>query len=115
MPFHDFGLRSCIYDDVFASRRALHLRLFCTPGTPVLKTLDFRPSLPIVMQNRGYPALHLRLPGTRTISWLHPSSLVVLVLSASPSKARSWQSFPQSRGRFRNWKTSFFCLEIACV
>ncbi|KAH9178324.1 hypothetical protein EDB89DRAFT_1930596 [Lactarius sanguifluus] len=50
----------------------------------------------------------------RTISWPHSSSLIVLILSASPSQALSWKSYPQSRGRFCNWKASFFCLEIAC-
>ncbi|KAI9449833.1 hypothetical protein BJY52DRAFT_1359383 [Lactarius psammicola] len=42
---------------VFASQRALHLRLFCTYGTPVLKTLDCWPSLPIVLEYGGSPAL----------------------------------------------------------
>ncbi|KAH9047231.1 hypothetical protein EDB84DRAFT_525790 [Lactarius hengduanensis] len=41
---------------VFASRRALHLRLFCTHGTPVLETLDCWPALPIVVQYGGSPA-----------------------------------------------------------
>ncbi|KAH9068169.1 hypothetical protein EDB83DRAFT_2377305 [Lactarius deliciosus] len=49
----------------------------------------------------------------RTISWPHSSNLIVLVLSASPSQARSWKSCLQSRSRFRNWKTSLFCPEIA--
>ncbi|KAH9046560.1 hypothetical protein EDB84DRAFT_657659 [Lactarius hengduanensis] len=38
---------------VFASQQALRLRLFCTPGTPVLKTLDLWPALPIVVQYGG--------------------------------------------------------------
>ena len=42
---------------VFASHRALHLRLFCIPGTPVSKTLDCWPTLPIVVQYGGYLAL----------------------------------------------------------
>jgi len=42
---------------VFASQRALHLRLFCTQGTPVLKTLDCWPALPIAVEYRGPPAL----------------------------------------------------------
>jgi hypothetical protein len=42
---------------VFASQRALHLRLFCTHGTPVLKTLDCWPALPIVVHYGGTPAL----------------------------------------------------------
>jgi hypothetical protein len=40
---------------VFASQRALHLRLICTHGTPVLKTLDCWPTLPIVVQYGGPP------------------------------------------------------------
>ena len=35
---------------VFTFQRALHLRLFCTHGTPVLKILDCWPALPIVVQ-----------------------------------------------------------------
>ncbi|KAI9455576.1 hypothetical protein BJY52DRAFT_1417429 [Lactarius psammicola] len=42
---------------VFASQRALHLRLFCTHGTPVLKTVDCWPALPIVVQYGGSLAL----------------------------------------------------------
>jgi hypothetical protein len=42
---------------VFASHRALHLRLFCTHRKPVLKTLDSWPALPIVVQYGGFPAL----------------------------------------------------------
>ena len=42
---------------VFASQRDLHLRLFCTQGTPVLKTLNFWPALPIVVEYGGSLAL----------------------------------------------------------
>ena len=42
---------------VFGSQQALHLRLFCTPGTPVLKTLDTWPTLPIVIEYGGALAL----------------------------------------------------------
>jgi hypothetical protein len=38
---------------VFASQRSLRLRLFCTPGTPVLDALYFWPSLPIVVKYGG--------------------------------------------------------------
>ena len=38
---------------VFSSQRSLHLRLFCTPGTPVLETLSLWPALPIVVQYGG--------------------------------------------------------------
>ncbi|KAH8996850.1 hypothetical protein EDB92DRAFT_1535458 [Lactarius akahatsu] len=38
---------------VFASQRVLHLRLFCTHGTPILKTLGFWPALPIVVEYGG--------------------------------------------------------------
>ena len=40
---------------VFASQRALRLRLLCTHGTPVPKTLDCWPTLPIVMQYGAPP------------------------------------------------------------
>jgi hypothetical protein len=42
---------------VFASQQALRLQLFCVPGTPVLKTLDCWPALPIVMEYGGSLAL----------------------------------------------------------
>jgi hypothetical protein len=42
---------------VFSSQRALHLQLFCTHGTPVLKALDYWPALPIVVEYGGSPAL----------------------------------------------------------
>ena len=38
---------------VFTSQRALRLRLFCTHGTPVQKSLDCWPALPIVVQYGG--------------------------------------------------------------
>ena len=41
---------------VFESQRALNLHLFCTHGTPVLKTLECWPALPIVVEYGGYPA-----------------------------------------------------------
>ena len=44
---------------VFASQRALRLRLFCTHGTPVLKTLDCWPALPIVVEYGGSQPLNL--------------------------------------------------------
>jgi hypothetical protein len=42
---------------VFASPRGLDLRLYCKPGTPVMKTLDCWPALPIVVQYRGCQVL----------------------------------------------------------
>ncbi|KAH9068203.1 hypothetical protein EDB83DRAFT_2377509 [Lactarius deliciosus] len=50
----------------------------------------------------------------RTTLWLHSGNLIVLVLSASPSQARSSKSYPQSRGHFRSWKKSLLCLETLC-
>ena len=47
---------------VLASPRDLHLRVFCTYGTPVRKNLDCWPALPIVVQYGGLPALDLPTP-----------------------------------------------------
>ncbi|KAH9171627.1 hypothetical protein EDB89DRAFT_1079496 [Lactarius sanguifluus] len=47
---------------VFSSQQTLHLRLFCTHGTPVLKALDCWPALPIVMTYGGPPALDPPVP-----------------------------------------------------
>jgi hypothetical protein len=47
---------------VFESQQVLHLRLVCTHGTPVLKTLDCWPALPIVVQYGGAPSLRPPAP-----------------------------------------------------
>ena len=47
---------------VFATQAALHLRLFCTHGTPVQKGLDCWPTLPIVVHYEGLPALRSLTP-----------------------------------------------------
>ena len=47
---------------VFTSHRALHLRLLCTHGTPVLKALDLWPALPIALDYGGSPALNPPAP-----------------------------------------------------
>ncbi|KAH9171664.1 hypothetical protein EDB89DRAFT_1081372 [Lactarius sanguifluus] len=48
---------------VFASPRGLDLRLYCKHGTPVLKTLDCWPALPIAVQYKGCPMLNPPTPG----------------------------------------------------
>ena len=47
---------------VLTSPLGLNLRLFCTHGKPVLKTLDYWPPLPIVMQYGGFPNLEYPRP-----------------------------------------------------
>ncbi|KAH9042841.1 hypothetical protein EDB84DRAFT_897824 [Lactarius hengduanensis] len=47
---------------VLTSQRTLHLRIFCTHGTPVLKTLNCWPAIPIVVQYGGSPELCLPAP-----------------------------------------------------
>ena len=42
---------------VFASQKALHVQLSCTHGTPILKTLDCWPTLPIIVQYGGFSNL----------------------------------------------------------
>jgi hypothetical protein len=42
---------------IFTSPLGLNLRLHCTYGTPVLKTLDCWPTLPIIVQYGGFPNL----------------------------------------------------------
>jgi hypothetical protein len=39
--------------NIFTSPLGLNIRLYCTYGTPVLKTLDFWPALPIIVQYGG--------------------------------------------------------------
>jgi hypothetical protein len=69
MPFHELGPDLCIYvassDVLFASQQALHLRLFCrlyAHGTPVLKTPECWPALPIVVEYGGSLALYPPAP-----------------------------------------------------
>ncbi|KAH9052269.1 hypothetical protein EDB87DRAFT_536188 [Lactarius vividus] len=47
---------------VFTSPLGLDLRLFCTYGTPVLKTLGCWPALPVVIQYGGSPTLESPSP-----------------------------------------------------
>ena len=47
---------------VFASQDVLHLRLFCTHGTPVLTTLHCWPILPIIVQFGGVPDFSSPVP-----------------------------------------------------
>ena len=47
---------------VFSSQQALHLRLFCTHGTAVVKTLDRWPALPMVVCYGGAPTLNPPAP-----------------------------------------------------
>ena len=47
---------------VFAYQRPLHLRLFCTHGTPVLKILNCWPTMPIVVQYGGLGSPTLNPP-----------------------------------------------------
>jgi hypothetical protein len=47
---------------VFSSPLGLDLRIHCTYGIPVLKTLDFWPALPIIIQYGGFPDLHPPAP-----------------------------------------------------
>jgi hypothetical protein len=64
---------------VFASQHALHLRLLCTHGTPVQKTLDCWPaSLPIVVEYGGSPGLDAPAPEDEhnTIAALEQSNRV---------------------------------------
>jgi hypothetical protein len=42
---------------IFTSPQGLNLRLYCTYGKPVLKTLDFWPALPIIVEYGGFPHL----------------------------------------------------------
>ena len=48
---------------VFASPLGLNLRLYCTHGTPVLKSLDFWPAFPITLKYGGVPSLDPPAPG----------------------------------------------------
>ena len=48
---------------VFASPLGLNLRLYCTHGTPVSKSLDCWPALPIIVKYGGVPNIHPPAPG----------------------------------------------------
>jgi hypothetical protein len=62
MPLRKFGLRSRTYAkdgdrSYLTSPLGLDLRLYCTYGTPVLKTLDCWPPFPLVVNYGGSPML----------------------------------------------------------
>ena len=48
----------------------------------------------------------------KIILWPHSSSLIVLILSVSPSQSHSWKSYLHLRGHFWNWMTLFFCVSM---
>lgn len=79
----------------------LHLRLFCTYRTPVRKSLDYWPTLPIVIQYGESKSDDLPAPEDEDsiVAELKQSDRVNLVLSASPSRSLSWKSYPQSPSR----------------
>ena len=66
---------------VFASQGALHLRLFCSHGTPVQKTLHVWPALPIVVEYGGLPTLDPPVPEDEDniISALNQSDRVISI------------------------------------
>ena len=73
---------------VFASQRALHLRLFCTHRTPVLKTLDCWPALPIVLHYGGAPALDPPTPNDEDnimAAMKHPDRVSSISLTVTSS------------------------------
>ena len=47
---------------VFTSPHSLDLRIYCTYGTPVLKTLDYWPPFPLIVDYGGYPKLNSPSP-----------------------------------------------------
>jgi hypothetical protein len=66
---------------VFASPLGLSLRLYCTYGTPVRKTLDYWPALPLVIRYGGLPELHPPAPkdDDNIIAALKQSSRVISI------------------------------------
>ena len=87
---------------IFASPLGLHLRLHCTYGTPVLKTLDHWPPLPIVLNYGGLPILRPPAPEDEDniMAALEQSDRVCSInftLSSSLLK-----NFPQPQDHFPN-------------
>ncbi|KAH9059909.1 hypothetical protein EDB87DRAFT_1619161 [Lactarius vividus] len=66
---------------VFTSPRSLHLRLCCEHGTPVSKTLDYWPALPIAVQYGGSSTLDPPAPEDEdnVLAALRQSSRVVTI------------------------------------
>ena len=110
---------------VFASQRALQLRLLFTHGTPVLKTLDCWPTLSIVVQYGGSPALDPPAPEdeddimaalkqsdrVRSISLTVTSSLFADstgagALEIQPSDRLALANFLTRHGHFRSFITN---------
>jgi hypothetical protein len=82
---------------VFKSPLGLNLRLYCTYGTPALKTL-----LLATLNYGGSPKLDFPAPeDEENVMAALKQSEIVLAPSASPSQTRSWRTFRQSLSHFR--------------
>ena len=71
-----------------ASQGMLHLQLFCTHGTPVKKSLDCWPTLPIVVQYGGLPTLGAPTPEDEDnimVALKQPDRVVSISLTITPS------------------------------
>ena len=72
--------------------RALQLRLFCTHETPILKTLDCWPALPIVVEYGGLPALDPPTPKDQAniiAALKHPDRVTSISLTVTNSLLRT--------------------------
>ncbi|KAN0126217.1 hypothetical protein V8E53_015262 [Lactarius tabidus] len=88
----------------------------CTHATPILKIklkiLDHWPALPIVVQYGGLPGHNPPAPEDEDniMAALKQSDRVASISRTVTSS----KGDPQSRDHFLSWRTSFFCLEVAC-
>ena len=81
---------------VFASQRVLRLRLFCTHGTPVQKSLDCWPTLPIVVQYGGFPALDPPTPEDEDnimVALKQSDRVISINLTTTPSLLKKLYTF----------------------
>ena len=99
---------------VFASQGALCLRLFFTHGTPVLKTLDWWPALPIVVEYGGSPMLDPPAPEDEDnimVALMRSDRVSSISLIFTNTLLEKLSAIERP---FWNWKTLFFCLQITC-
>jgi hypothetical protein len=73
---------------VFDSQQPLQLRLLCTHGMPVLKTLECWPTMPIIVQYGGSPALEPPAPedkGSIVAALKQSDCITSISLTVTPS------------------------------
>jgi hypothetical protein len=82
---------------IFTAPLALHLRLHCTHGKPVLKTLDYWPPLPLVVSYGGFPMHRPPAPEDEDnimVALKNPVRVYAISLTISNSLLKRFSAIP---------------------